>query len=63
MNYSKKELVSKIPHGKKTTVLGRNYVEGLKNFSEQYGDDINIDDLIEDDFDNLVLENSFIEFI
>ena len=63
MTYSINELVSKIPHGKKIAVLGRNYVEGLINFSEQYGDEVNIDDLIEDDFDNLILENSFIDLL
>ena len=40
MTYSINELVSKIPHGKKIAILGRNYVEGLINFSEQYGDEV-----------------------
>ena len=63
MSYDVKDLVSPLPLGKKTELLGRNYVEGLQNFYEQYGDDINIDDLIVDDFDNLILENNFIELL
>ena len=59
-----KHIVSYIPKGKKISHLGKNYYKALSEFYDHYTDlDIDIDDLVESEFKNLLLSDQFVRDI
>lgn len=58
-----KQLIAKIPDGKKIEVLGKQYFLGLQNYYSFDSEDIDLDGLVERNFRSLIQKKQFIDYL
>ncbi len=61
---TREKLVETIPDGKKREILGNLYIEGLKNYYEQFSnEEVDLDSLVSKEFDVLIQNKKFISLL
>jgi DNA repair protein RadD len=61
---TKENLIESIPDGKKREILGSLYIDGLKNYYDQFSnEDVDLDYLLCKDFDLLIYNKKFISIL